>query len=178
MRATLDSEAWQEKGDSHHLSGDPGLLPGPCRLRRPAHGGCHLFPRTRDAGPSRDTIASMPPLRVLLVSADLMATSRMAGLAREAGAELETLAAPHGAPRAEAYDVVLLDLQSLPGEPATLVARARHLGGATAKVVAFGPHVWREKLDAALAAGADDAVSRGEVLGGLPGLLAGWTSST
>jgi len=57
--------------------------------------------------------AESPPLKILLVSPDLMATSRLAGLCREAGASLETLRslgdAPHGGP----HDVVLLDLQAL-----------------------------------------------------------------
>ena len=52
-------------------------------------------------------------LKVLLVSPDLMATSRIAGLCREAGATLETLRAltdiPHGGP----HDVILLDLQAI-----------------------------------------------------------------
>jgi hypothetical protein len=51
IRITLDSEAGQEKGDSHHLSEDPGLRLGPCRLRRPANGGCHLFLREAQVGP-------------------------------------------------------------------------------------------------------------------------------
>jgi len=115
------------------------------------------------------------PLRVLLVSGDLMASSRLAGIGRGAGVEVETLAAPGGMPHGTAFDVVLIDLQSLPGDPAAHVARARQLGGATAKVVAFGPHVWKERLDAAISAGADDAVSRGAVMESLPDLLARWT---
>ena len=86
--------------------------------------------------------------QVLLISSDLMASSRLAGAVRSAGAELETLARAAGVPRAGAFDIVLLDLQSLAADPASLVARARELGGPAAKVVAFGPHVWQDRLDA------------------------------
>ncbi|MFM8415092.1 MAG: hypothetical protein ACKOCX_10245 [Planctomycetota bacterium] len=120
-------------------------------------------------------------LKVLLVSPDLMATSRIAGLCRDAGATLETLRGlgdtPHGGP----HQIVLLDLQALAEDPAVIVTRARLLAGgaggggdAGPRLVAFGPHVARERLALALAAGADDVVSRGELLGGFAGLLRRW----
>jgi CheY-like chemotaxis protein len=116
--------------------------------------------------------------KVLLVSPDLMATSRLAGLCREAGASLETLRsladAPHGGP----FDVVLLDLQTVAEDPAVIVARARSLtagaGERAAKIIAFGPHVARERLALARDAGADEVISRGELLGGFAGLLRRW----
>ncbi len=119
--------------------------------------------------------------KVLLVSPDLMATSRLAGLCREAGASLETLRsladAPHGGP----FDVVLLDLQTVAEDPAVVVTRARSLtagrtgaGERAAKIIAFGPHVARERLALARDAGADEVVSRGELLGGFAGLLRRW----
>lgn len=120
-------------------------------------------------------------LKILLVSPDLMATSRLAGLCREAGASLETLRSlgdtPHGGPP----DVVLLDLQSLAEDPAVVVTRARAVAarpeqaaGPGPTIVAFGPHVARERLALARDAGADDVVSRGELLGGFAGLLRRW----
>ncbi len=119
--------------------------------------------------------------KILLVSPDLMATSRLAALCREAGASLETLRSlsdsPHGGP----HDVVLLDLQTLAEDPAVVVTRARSVAanGAVdrdrpARIVAFGPHVARERLALARDAGADDVVSRGELLGGFAGLLRRW----
>ncbi len=123
-----------------------------------------------------------PSLKVLLVSPDLMATSRLASLCREAGAKLETLRSladtPHGGP----HDLVLLDLQSLVDDPAVIVARARTLvcqqaAGGECRIVAFGPHVAKERLAMARDAGADDVVSRGELLGGFPALLRRWRGS-
>ena len=45
--------------------------------------------------------------------------------------------------------------------------------GAT-KLIAFGPHVQKERLAESVAAGADAAVSRGELLGGFQGLVRRW----
>ncbi|MFM7136635.1 MAG: hypothetical protein ACKO1M_06150, partial [Planctomycetota bacterium] len=100
------------------------------------------------------------------------------------GATLETLRSlsdsPHGGP----HDVVLLDLQSLPEDPAVVVTRARLAvdsqvlpAGTETTIVAFGPHVARERLALARDAGADDFVSRGELLGGFAGLLKRWRSA-
>jgi CheY-like chemotaxis protein len=132
---------------------------------------------TRPAGRTAVTA----DLKILLVSPDLMATSRIAGLCREAGASLETLRhlgdLPHGGP----FDVVLLDLQAMVEDPAVIVTRARtavatrnQAEGRAATIVAFGPHVAKERLALARDAGADDVVSRGELLGGFAGLLRRW----
>jgi hypothetical protein len=51
------------------------------------------------------------------------------------------------------------------------IASGRGWAGQGGAVIAFGPHVWKERLEAAVAAGADAAASRGEVLEGLAGLL-------
>ena len=109
--------------------------------------------------------------RVLLVSGDLMATSRLAAAARDAGIEMHVavrLAEPAAGP---AFDAVVLDLQTAGGDVAGKVTAARSLAAASGVVVAFGPHVWKDKLEAALAAGVDAAVSRGEVMSDLPGVL-------
>jgi hypothetical protein len=46
--------------------------------------------------------------------------------------------------------------------------------GKAARLVAFGPHVAKERLDQAKAAGADAVVSRGEMLGGFPAIVKRW----
>jgi CheY-like chemotaxis protein len=122
-------------------------------------------------------------LRILLVSPDLMATSRIAALGRDCQASVETLRSLDAAvtvPQGP-FDLVLVDLQALPGDAAVIVARTRAALDKTAarpagppKLVAFGPHVARQRLDDAVAAGADDAVSRGELLGAFPALLRRW----
>jgi DNA-binding NarL/FixJ family response regulator len=58
--------------------------------------------------------------------------------------------------------VILVDL-SLPGlDAAHLVPQLRKLTPPPGAIIAFGPHVHREKLDAARDAGCDEVFSRGE----------------
>lgn len=117
--------------------------------------------------------------RILLVSSDLMLASRVAGLAGQGGAALDTIRDLEAVPPAGGYRLVILDLQGSAGDAAALVARARErlaaLGcrpGAGPAIVACGPHVAVERLDAARAAGADDVVSRGELLGAFAAVVA------
>jgi CheY-like chemotaxis protein len=113
--------------------------------------------------------------RILLVSPDLMAISRLAALARQAGGSLESLRSFDAGPREDGYDLVLIDLQGMAEDPALLVSRVRAAvpgrNQASPRVVAFGPHVATARLEQARAAGADEAVSRGELLGGFPAVL-------
>jgi hypothetical protein len=118
---------------------------------------------------------------ILLVSPDLLSTSRIAGLAREAGGRLETLRSLDDPLPGGPYDLVLLDLQTVNGDPAVLVTRVlailepqRMQMGKAARLVAFGPHVAKDRLDQAKAAGADASVSRGEILGGFPAIVKRW----
>jgi len=120
-------------------------------------------------------------MRILLVSPDLLSTSRIAALARPLPARVETLRSLDDEPREGPFDLILLDLQSLAGDAAVIVARAVKLvekqvadAGRAPKLVAFGPHVQKERLADAVAAGADAAVSRGELLGSFPGLVKRW----
>lgn len=112
------------------------------------------------------------PDRLLLVSPDLMVSSRVAGLAARCGATADTIRDLDAVPPAAAYRLVILDLQGLPGDAGALVEQARErlaaLGprpGVGPAVIACGPHVAVDRLEAARAAGADQVVSRGELLG-------------
>ncbi|MFM8634639.1 MAG: hypothetical protein ACKOEX_07500, partial [Planctomycetia bacterium] len=116
---------------------------------------------------------------ILLISSDLMVASRIDGLARSAGARLETVASLQSAPQAGPFDIVLLDLQSLAGDAVAIVGRVRSMldqlpaqAATPAKVIAFGPHVHKQRLDDATTAGATLAVSRGELLGDFPAVIA------
>jgi len=120
-------------------------------------------------------------LKILLVSPDLMSTSRIAALARPVPASVETLRSLDDEPRGGPFDLILLDLQALAGDPAVLVSRVAAINekqraqtDKSAKLVAFGPHVAKERLAESVAAGADAAVSRGELLGGFHGLVKRW----
>jgi len=131
-------------------------------------------------------------VRILLVSPDLMATSRIAALARECAATVETVRTLESPPSGlvGGHAVVLLDLQALSGDPAVLVAQTRALlatlplppSGApdvmvarqSPLLVAFGPHVHKQRLDDARTAGADEVLSRGELLGGFSACIRRW----
>ncbi|MEY3031634.1 MAG: hypothetical protein EBS83_04870 [Planctomycetia bacterium] len=121
------------------------------------------------------------PLQILLISPDLMSTSKLAGLTRQAEGLLETLRSLEDTPRGSHYDVVLLDVQAFADDPAVLVARVLGLLDGLpekkppARLIAFGPHVHKQRLDEAVAAGVDEAVSRGELFGGFPSLIRRWT---
>jgi hypothetical protein len=125
------------------------------------------------------------PFRILLVSPDLMATSRIAQLAREAGAAVETIRSLETPPVGctGGYRLVLLDLQAFPDDPAVLVTQIRAIltglpgHDSAPPLVAFGPHVHRQRLDDARAAGADEVLSRGELLGGFPALVRRWSDT-
>jgi hypothetical protein len=121
------------------------------------------------------------PLHILLVSPDLLSTSRIAGLAKELPAQVETLRSLDGEPHGGPFELVLVDLQSVAGDPAVVVTRVRALiemqrtaTGRGARLIAFGPHVAKERLAEAEAAGADATVSRGELLGGFAALVRRW----
>jgi hypothetical protein len=119
--------------------------------------------------------------QILLVSPDLMSTSRIAGLARSANARLETLRSLDETPKSGPFAIALIDLQALDGDAAVLVSRVRAIletlpaqADAPFRLIAFGPHVHKQRLEDATAAGADAAVSRGELLGGFAGLINRW----
>ena len=121
------------------------------------------------------------PLQILLISPDLMSTSKLAGLTRQADGLLETLRSLEDSPRGSHFDVVLLDVQAFADDPAVLVARVLGLLDSlpektpAARLIAFGPHVHKQRLDDAVAAGVDEAVSRGELFGSFPSLIRRWT---
>jgi hypothetical protein len=120
--------------------------------------------------------------QILLVSPDLLSTSRISGLAREAGGRLATLRSFDDPLPSGSFDLVLLDLQAMSGDPAVLVTKVLALLNPQrearpeklARIVAFGPHVAKDRLDQAKAAGADASVSRGELLGGFPAIVKRW----
>jgi hypothetical protein len=111
------------------------------------------------------------PIRILLVTSDLMVSSRVTGLAAGCEAALDTVVRLDAVAADGRYHVAILDLQGVPGDAGDLVSLARERlaahgpdAGAGPALVAFGPHVAADRLAAARAAGAD-VVSRGELLG-------------
>ena len=115
---------------------------------------------------------------ILLLSPDLMVSSRIAGLAASIPASVESLGPAALTPRGGPFAVIVVDLQVNGLTATALVERAKGLrdaqtaiGGARAGIVAFGPHVAVDRLAEATRAGADLVVSRGELLGALPAVV-------
>ena len=114
---------------------------------------------------------------VLLVSADLLFASRLAGAAERLAVTLETAANAQSAlDRCAAGPVklVLLDL-TLPGlDVATLVAQLRAAEHAPRAIVAYGPHVHEAKLQAAEQAHCDAVLTRGQFNAQMEEVLSRW----
>lgn len=110
-------------------------------------------------------------MEALLVTTDLMASSMLEGAARAAGLTL-VVAGPGDAARlaGDQTCVTLLDLAAAPADVAGVVASLREAAPG-AQLLAYGPHVHRQKLDAARAAGCDRVLTRGELHRDAVGLL-------
>lgn len=118
----------------------------------------------------------MPQVDGLLLSDDLMFTSRVTGTARDFGLTVraarnsETLLAL----AAEAMPAcVLLDLANPGLQIDAVVARLRQ-GAQRVAIVAYGSHVDTATLKAARAAGCDYVMPRSQFVEELPKALPGW----
>ena len=70
------------------------------------------------------TSACQGPVSILLITSDLMVSSRIAGAAAPIPATMEAIG-PSAEPKAGPYDVVIVDLGSAGRGAADLVARAK-----------------------------------------------------
>lgn len=102
-------------------------------------------------------------MSVLLLTADLMCSSRVAGAAAAVGTAIEVAMTP-GSLLAQAAGkrLVILDLDFRGIDLAGLLPQLRGLSPPPARVIAFGPHVHAASLAAARAAGCDEVLSRGQ----------------
>jgi CheY-like chemotaxis protein len=121
-----------------------------------------------------DATNTAPP--GLLLSDDLIFTSRIAGTARALGLEVRQVRALDQLPEMAARlgtRCVIVDL-SFPG--LDLPEMMRRLGepGKRPRVVAYGSHVDAESLRAARAAGCTPVLPRSKFVEDLPAELAGW----
>lgn len=110
-------------------------------------------------------------------AADLLWATRIKGCAEDMGIPARPVRSPEmlGARLADSdVRALVVDLDS----PETALALIRHLreyeaqgGGRRVRIVAFGPHVGVEALNAASAAGADKVLARGAFSAHMPALL-------
>lgn len=109
-------------------------------------------------------------MSIVLVSRDLMLTSKLEGAARVVGETLKVVATGEGALDAAAdCRVMVVDLE-VPGlEIASFIDEAKHQQ--EIPVIAYAPHVRTEKLAAAREAGCDLVVSRGQIMSNVESIL-------
>lgn len=104
-------------------------------------------------------------MSIVLCSSDLMTSSRVEGAAQRVGTGYESsanIADAHAKASAQGGKLLLVDLTN-PAldleELATLIESRRP---SAPPVVAFGPHVLRERLEGARKAGCDTVLTRGQ----------------
>ena len=98
-------------------------------------------------------------MKILLISTDLMTSSQIEGAAASLGAELVTCgpATAIASASSESPALVVIDLSaSLDDLPAVVAAAGEQ------PVIAFGPHVHEQKLQAAREAGCAEVFTRGQ----------------
>jgi len=114
-------------------------------------------------------------MNIVLLSTDLMTASQIENAARELGAAVHAAStgeeALHQA-EATSAEVVVLDLSCPAADPAAVAPPLQDLTPAP-RIVAFGPHVHREKLAAAESAGCDRVFTRGQFFSGIARALVG-----
>ena len=99
----------------------------------------------------------------LLISSDLMATSKADGAAARTGVALRSISPGGAVPLAEAESprLIIMDLTAPIVDIAQLVTDLR-AAASEARIIAFGPHVHEVKLQAAQDAGCDQVLARGQ----------------
>ena len=116
---------------------------------------------------------------VVLISKDLFFMASIRAALESAGGKLlhikEWDAAKITAPKevvALIVDLSAIKLDSLPE-----LAQEARIELASAQLVAFGPHVHANRLEAAVDAGFDQVLSRGQFSNQIASLVAGWAAS-
>lgn len=113
-------------------------------------------------------------MTVVLLSADIMIVSRVAGAAALLGLQLQTAAdtlQAIAACRATSARMLMVDLSTASLDIVELAISVKSRGDEVPTILAFGPHVHEERLAAARDAGCDRVLSRGQFLGQLDTLL-------
>jgi CheY-like chemotaxis protein len=113
----------------------------------------------------------------LLLSDDMMFTSRIAGTARDLGLNLQsvtTVEALLSRARQENPSCVIVDLSNRTLDTASLVGKLRESCTPMPRIVAYGSHVDAKSLHAAREAGCDVVLPRSKFVEELPKQLPQW----
>lgn len=109
---------------------------------------------------------AFPPLEldVVVVTGDLMIGSRVAEFARSSGLKCRQVLPGPFAANPPSAACACIDLSSLRGPLAALLAKVAKPADGGPKVVAFGPHVQEELLQSARDFGVAEVLTRGQFL--------------
>ncbi len=113
-------------------------------------------------------------MSVLFLTSDLMIASQVEGAAERCGVALKVVASADAlAQKCQADEValVLVDLGFAGLELKELVSSVEVARSARPTIIAFGPHVQANRLEAAREAGCDEVMSRGTLCGQIDELL-------
>jgi CheY-like chemotaxis protein len=104
-------------------------------------------------------------LSALLLSSDLFGSSKFVGDAKRAGCQLSIVANPAeaaGRVADSAVVLVVIDLATVKVDLKEFVACLREAASQPLEIIAFGPHVHEDRLQAARDAGCNAVMSRGQ----------------
>ena len=113
------------------------------------------------AQPSCD---SLPIKHGLLISSDLMISSRVTAMAKDCNTKVDVIShldRLQESPEHFQYGCILIDLATIPAAVDTLLQQIRS-SGISAPAIAFGSHVNTQQLEEAKSAGCDYVLSRGQ----------------
>jgi DNA-binding NarL/FixJ family response regulator len=114
-------------------------------------------------------------MAVVLITGDVTVISHVEGAATMFDESVRAFANPVQAVlhcSFESPKLLIVDLATVSMELEHLINTLRQETSAPPRVVAFGPHVHRERLAAARQAGCDEVVSRGEFFARIESILA------
>jgi CheY-like chemotaxis protein len=115
---------------------------------------------------------------VVLLTVDLLCSSRVAGAGAAVGVAVRTAMSPADLlAQAAGRPLVILDLESPAAGPAALLPQLRALAPPPSRIIAFGPHVHTARLQAARDAGCDEVLTRGQFYAQLNDVLSRATTS-
>jgi len=115
-------------------------------------------------------------MAVVLLTGDLTVISRVEGAAKQIGSQVRAFASASqvfDSGIVERAGLLIVDLSTPSLEVKTFIEQLREATRSRPRVVAFGPHVHEERLEAARQAGCDEVVSRGEFFVRIGSILAG-----
>src|SRR5688572_2212059 len=113
-------------------------------------------------------------MSAVLLSGDLLVLSRVEAAAARAGITIRSAAATEQAVDtclAEPAELLIVDLAAPQLEVDRLVREIKSRTTLSTRIIAFGPHVHEERLNAARDAGCDDVISRGQFFAQLDTIL-------